>query len=383
MGTAWVCVELVLVMAKNGKKVVVAMSGGVDSSVAACLLAEQGYEVVGFFMRVGAKEPVVEEEACETDSPRHQGCCSAADAADARFVAGSLNIPFYAMNFKKDFDRIIDYFADEYARGRTPNPCVKCNDHLKFGKLVDYADSIDADYIATGHYARIVRDRSGAARLARGVDERKDQSYVLFGIDRGVVDRVLFPIGGMTKDQVRSEARRFGLNLADKPDSVDICFVPDRDYARVVRERRPDAFVPGDIVDGGGNVVGSHEGVAGFTIGQRRGTGVAMGEPVYVTELNTGTGVVTVGSKQDLLCAALEADEVNWLAEEPRGAIRAAAKIRYHHAAADATVTPLEEGRVHVRFDERQSAVTPGQAVVFYDGEVVLGGAWIQRALDE
>jgi len=383
----------------HGEKVLVAMSGGVDSSVAACLLKEQGYDVIGLFMRVGAEEPA--PAACATNrttadpatapvtatpsaaAPErtHQGCCSANDAADARFVAGMLDIPFYALNFQADFDRIIDYFADEYARGRTPNPCVQCNTWLKFGKLIDYADAIGARYVATGHYARIARDgdRGDGQRivLRRGRDARKDQSYFLFGVRREMLARALFPVGELTKDEVRAQARRFGLPVTNKPDSVEICFVPDRDYARVVRSRRPDAFVPGDIVDRDGVAVGRHDGVGNFTIGQRRGVGVAAGHPVYVTQLDVINQRVVLGERADLFSTTLHARDANFLAPLSAGPLRCNAQIRYQHRAAPCTVHPAPDGRLRIDFDEPQSAITPGQAVVLYDDDRVIGGAWI------
>ncbi len=452
----------ILTMANEREKVVVAMSGGVDSSVAACLLVEQGYEVIGLFMRVGVQERAMDPsqagippaadgmESRSIGSPRgsataepdsndagraHRGCCSASDAADARFVAGMLGIPFYALNFREDFDRIIDYFVDEYVRGRTPNPCVVCNDRLKFGRLLDYADSVGAKYIATGHYARVglcdrvsrglqpartravrasARTRTApepqgsacarspqveesqtpenprglkpAARgagyrvLLRGRDTQKDQSYVLFGLSRAILDRVLFPVGEYTKAEVRDLASRFGLPNRDKPDSVEICFVPDRDYARVVRERRPDAFATGDVVNSAGEVIGQHKGIGHYTIGQRRGLGIAAGKPIYVTELDVLNNTVTVGDADELLSPALVADNANFLLGVSNEPFRAEVKIRYLHTAAPATVYPSGDARVRVIFDEPQRAITPGQAVVFYNGNIVLGGAWINRA---
>ncbi len=362
---------------RSSPKVVVAMSGGVDSSVAACLLREQGYDVVGLFMRVGVEPP----PAPENGGRARQGCCSAADAADARFVAGKLDIPFFALNFKDDFDELIDYFADEYARARTPNPCVMCNQKLKFGKLLDYADAVGARYIATGHYARVA-SHDGRRVLRRGIDERKDQSYVLFGIAPDVLDRVLFPVGALTKDQVRDEAERFGLPVSNKPDSVEICFVPDRDYARVVKERRPDAFRPGDVVDDRGDVVGQHDGLAHFTVGQRRGLGIAAGVPIYVTQLNPKTNTVTVGHRDRLHKTGLIASDVRMLVPDTGPAFRADVQIRYLHTAAPATVTLDPDGDCEIRFDTPQTAPTPGQAVVFYNGDTVLGGGWITQPLD-
>lgn len=361
--------DMVSVSASKGK-VVVAMSGGVDSSVSACLLHKQGYEVIGLFMRTGIDETV------DGSGDAHLGCCSMADASDARRIAGQQGIPFFALDFKDEFDRIIEYFVDEYQRGRTPNPCILCNEQLKFGRLVNYRNAVDADLIATGHYARIENHNNGY-RLCRAVDRNKDQSYVLFGIDRNELARTLFPIGGMYKDEVRDHARRLGLAIHDKPESQDICFAPDRDYARLVRERRPEAIQPGTIVDGEGNKVGTHDGVFNFTIGQRRGLGIALGEPVYVCRINASTQTVTVGSKADLTSDALSASNVRWLTDPPADAIRASVKIRYMHRDAPATIEPLGRDRVCVQFDEPQVAITPGQAAVFYDDDVVLGGGWI------
>jgi tRNA-specific 2-thiouridylase len=375
-------------MTSRKGKVVVAMSGGVDSSVSACLLHEQGYEVLGLFMRTGIETPE-SDPACQVKgrtapgSPSaderlrpFRGCCSAADADDARSVAGRLGIPCFALNFKEPFDRIIDYFVDEYAHGRTPNPCILCNDQLKFGRLAEYARAVQADFIATGHYARI-QQRDGRHCLCRTVDRSKDQSYVLFGIDPDMLPRTLFPVGGMVKDEVREYARRFGLPLHGKPESQDICFVPDRDYARLVRERRPGAFVEGPIVDSHGRQLGRHSGVPNFTIGQRRGLHVAVGSPIYVTHIDAATNTVTVGPREELACVGLRASRVHWLADLPAGPLRADVQIRYTHRAAPAIVDPVAADRVRVTFDEPQQAVTPGQAAVFYQGDIVLGGGWI------
>lgn len=357
-------------------KVVVAMSGGVDSSVAACLLVEQGFDVVGLFMRVR-----MVETTAATDN-RHQGCCSAADASDARFVADKLGVPFYVMDFAADFERIIDYFTEEYLNGRTPNPCVVCNDWLKFGRLAKYADAVGAEHVATGHYARVDRS-SGRVRLLRAVDMSKDQSYVLFAVKPAMLERAMFPLGNLTKPQVRQKAGDLGLANCDKPESMEICFVPDRDYASVVRRRRPEGFKDGPVVTRDGTEIGRHDGIAQFTIGQRRGLGIATGTPIYVTKIDTAGNTIVVGHKQDLLNAGLLADRVNWLIDAPTTAIRGQVKIRYQHTAAAAEITPLPQGRVKVRFDTPQSAITPGQAAVFYDGDLVLGGGWIERATDE
>jgi tRNA-specific 2-thiouridylase len=356
-------------------RVVLAMSGGVDSSVAAYLLRQQGYDVIGLFMRTGA-------HGDEDGRPEHKkGCCSAVDAGDARRVADRLDIPFYALDFEEDFGRIIDYFADEYLAGRTPNPCVVCNSWLKFGRLWAYARQLEADYIATGHYARVVRGAGGEVELHRAADPDKDQSYVLYGLRPEVLPHLLFPVGGQRKDQVRALARQAGLGVADKPDSVEICFVPDGDHAALVRRRRPGARTAGQIVDTAGRVLGSHEGIERFTIGQRKGLGVAAAARRYVLRIVPGDNEVVLGSREELLAPGLVAHAVNWLAAPPAGSLACAARIRYRHTPAPAVVTPLEGGRVRVDFAEAQAAVTPGQAVVFYDGTRVLGGGWIEVAL--
>jgi tRNA-specific 2-thiouridylase len=359
------------------KRVVLAMSGGVDSSVAAWLLKEQGYEVIGLFMRTGIHAP--EEEACETDKPHKKGCCSAVDAGDARRVADRLDMPFYALDFEDDFGRIMDYFADEYSRGRTPNPCVVCNNWLKFGKLWSYGKQLEADFIATGHYVRITNE-AGDHQLRKGSDPEKDQSYVLFGLRRTLLSRLLFPIGNMPKEEVRALARKVGLGVAEKPDSVEICFVPDNDHFNFIKKRRPELASSGVIRDRAGTVLAEHDGIERFTIGQRKGLGFGGGQRRYVLEIVPESSDVIVGTKDDLLAQALTASRVNWLIEAPAGAVACEAKIRYRATAAPARVYPLDEGNVRVEFEAPQSAITPGQAVVFYDGDRVLGGAWIDAA---
>ena len=356
-------------------RVVLAMSGGVDSSVAAYLLKEQGCEVIGLFMRTG-----VHSDADET--PAHKkGCCSALDAGDARRVADRLDMPFYALAFEQDFDRIIDYFADEYLAGRTPNPCVVCNNWLKFGKLWSYGKQLDADYIATGHYAQ-VRTANGNPELHRGADPDKDQSYVLFGLRRNTLERVLFPIGCYPKNEVRALARHAGLPVSEKPDSVEICFVPDGDHAAVIRRRRPEAVTTGQIVDTAGRVVAEHDGIEQFTIGQRKGLGFAAGRRRYVLRIVPEDNAVVVGDREELLAPGLIASNVNWLLDAPPAApLECTAKIRYRHQAAPATVTALPDAGARVDFAEPQSAVTPGQAVVFYEGSRVVGGGWIEKAV--
>jgi tRNA-specific 2-thiouridylase len=356
-----------------GKRVVLAMSGGVDSSVSAALLKEQGYDVLGLFMRTGAH--AVDEER------RAKTCCSIADALDARNVADRLDIPFYALDFEPDFSRIEDYFADEYLSGRTPNPCVMCNIWLKFGKLWSYGKQVGADFVATGHYARIARGPDGTMRVARAVDRSKDQSYVLFGLRRELLAHVLFPVGGFPKAEIRELARLLGLPVHDKPDSQEICFVPDDDYLGFVRHRRPERDTKGAIVDEQGNVLGEHSGIEAFTIGQRRGLGIAFGEPRYVVEIEPIGRTVKVGRRESLDKSGLIAARFNWQGPEPPGPVACLAQIRAQHHAVPATVEPFPDGGARVVFETPQPAVTPGQVVTVYQDDLVLGGGWIERAL--
>ncbi|MHC5022995.1 MAG: tRNA 2-thiouridine(34) synthase MnmA [Planctomycetota bacterium] len=389
-------------MPEKRPKVLVAMSGGVDSSVAAAMLLRDGYDVVGCFMRLGSPGESLEglaevggddsSESCPTRIG-HQGCCSINDAADARLVAAKLGIPFYVCNFKKDFGRIIDYFVGEYNAGRTPNPCVRCNDWLKFGRLHEYARQIGADFVASGHYARIEEEATEARRhegteggiayrLLRGVDQDKDQSYVLFGMPRERLGEMLLPIGGLKKSRVREIAAELDLPVFDKPDSQEICFVPDNDYAGLVRRRTPRAVSPGRIIDSSGDEIGEHDGHQHFTIGQRRGLGIARGYPLYVIDKDAAANTVTVGERSDLCARGCIADEVNWLVEPADGDwLRCTAKIRYNAAPVAARARRLEGDALEVRFDEPQHAVAPGQAVVCYDGETVRGGGWIREAI--
>ncbi len=385
-------------------KVLVAMSGGVDSSVAAALLVREGYEVVGVFMRLGSPgesldtlEPIdaAAGPACDPKKLKigHQGCCSINDAADARLVAAELGIPFYVVNFKKDFGRIIDYFVDEYAAGRTPNPCVRCNDWLKFGKLHEYAGQIGAGWVASGHYARVE-----GGRLLRGVDQTKDQSYVLFGVPREQLTRMMLPIGGFPKTEVRAMAQRLGLPTFDKPDSQEICFVPDNDYAGLVERRRPDLTRTGAIVDEAGNRVGEHAGQHRFTVGQRRGLGVGSvtaDVPLFVLRKDAADNRVVVGPRERLMSGGCIVGEANWLCDEGPLAqwTPVWAKYRYNTPAARGRVRIVDDaqdespsgrhGRFEVEFDEPQQAVAPGQAMVLYDAdrnEAVLGGGWINQS---
>ncbi len=370
-------------------RVVLAMSGGVDSSVAAHLLIEQGHEVIGVFMRHG--EQAV--DVCKMDdqpnssailhvlNPRadhKQGCCSASDAEDGRRVAERLNIPFYALNLESEFQGIIDYFVDEYTVGRTPNPCVMCNNRIKFGKLFDYADSVGADFLATGHYARLVHD-GGTAQLLRGIDSGKDQSYVLFGVPQKFLAKMLLPVGHYEKSEIRHIATDLGLNVAEKKDSQEICFVTQGKHDEFVRNKRSAGIdTSGRIVTTTGQEVGEHPGIERFTIGQRRGLGVAMGEPYFVVKIDPSTFDVVIGPISELGRSRLTASQTNWLAELSGEEFQCLAQIRYNSSASPAVVQRLPDNRLEVRFIEPQNGVAPGQAVVCYDNQRVLGGGWIE-----
>lgn len=364
-------------------RVVIAMSGGVDSSVAAHLLLRQGHQPVGVFMRHGEESPV----ACESDralpivAPRldhKQGCCSASDAEDARRVADRLNIPFYALNLQREFGRIMDYFVDEYAAGRTPNPCVMCNNWIKFGRLFDYADSVGAQFVATGHYAQLQTSADNATpALVRGRDRAKDQSYVLFGIERRFLSRMLLPVGNHEKREIRDIAGQLGLRVAQKRDSQEICFVASGKHAEFVRARQ-NSRSPGEIVTTSGEVVGTHEGIEGFTIGQRKGLRVAMGQPRYVVRIEPASQRVVIGEKHELGRLDLTASRLNWLVDPPADAFRCEAQIRYNSRAFPAQAECIDDDCLRIVFDHPQDGVAPGQAVVLYRDDRVLGGGWIE-----
>ncbi len=365
--------------------VVLAMSGGVDSSVAAQLLLEKGHHVVGVFMRHGVSQPTCDSPVSSTHpmlpiasgAPySNQGCCTARDAEDARDVSEMLGLDFYALNLQEDFDRIMDYFVDEYVAGRTPNPCVMCNHWIKFGKLFEYANSIGADYVATGHYARIMADDK-VPMLARGIDSSKDQSYVLFGIRRSLLSQMLLPVGDYQKSEIRRRASELGLVTADKRDSQEICFVAPGKHADFVADRRGDMNkASGKIVDRHGSILGCHDGIERFTIGQRKGIGVAHTEPLYVVKIDAQSNEIVVGPHADLAKSELTAKDANWFVDHPPK--RCLAQIRYNSSAQPASLTVLENGRFHVQFDSDCYGVAPGQAVVCYNGDLVLGGGWIE-----
>ncbi|HUS39249.1 MAG: tRNA 2-thiouridine(34) synthase MnmA [Pirellulales bacterium] len=372
-------------------RIVLAMSGGVDSSVAAHLLCEAGHDVIGVFMRHGEQSPVA--TACASAGgdggtmqlpivdqrlDHKQGCCSASDADDGRRVADRLGIPFYALNLQNEFSRIIDYFVDEYTAGRTPNPCIACNNWIKFGKLFDYADGVNADYVATGHYARLRPDADGNLAIHRGRDAAKDQSYVLFGIDRHRLDRMMLPVGDFEKSQIRELASQIGLSVADKKDSQEICFVTSGKHDEFVQARRGDADRGGEIVTTDGTIVGHHPGIERFTIGQRKRLGVAMGEPRFVVRIDPDTHRVVIGTKEDLACRELTAADATWLVEPPTEPRSCLVQIRYNSSAVPATLRPLDGDRFQIKFDRPCYGVAPGQAAVCYDSDRVLGGGWIE-----
>jgi tRNA-specific 2-thiouridylase len=353
------------------ERVIVGMSGGVDSSVAAALLVEQGYEVVGVTMRLWTLH---DGEAL----PGKQQCCSVEDVDDAVAVAQALGIRHYVLNFEREFrEGVVDYFVDEYARGRTPNPCLACNEHVKYKALLERALALDADFLATGHYARVRRTEAGF-ELLRAVDGAKDQSYVLYTLGQPELSRLLLPIGQHEKTEVRGIAARFDLPVADKPDSNEICFVPNNDYRTFLADRLPQT--PGSLVEAAsGRVVGAHEGYTGYTVGQRKGLG-AFGARQYVVGIRPESNVVLIGDLDLLYSSQVFAERLRWVSGHPPPAdARVQAKIRYKSAAAPALLT-VEGDSAQVRFDEPQRAVTPGQAIVFYDGDVVLGGGTIERS---
>ena len=346
------------------------MSGGVDSSVAAALLHEQGHDVIGVSMQLYD----------QTEGQTSFGtCCTIDDLHDARRVAAALGIPHYILNFENRFDeQVVSNFIREYASGRTPIPCSHCNSDLKFATLLERALGFGADVLATGHYARIERDRDGAFVLRRGADPQKDQSYFLFSLTQAQLARAAFPVGHLDKETVRDEARRLKLRVASKPDSQEICFVPDGDYAGFIERAAPELKRPGTIVDREGEILGTHAGVHRYTIGQRKGLGVSSSAPLYVLEIRPDASQVVVGPRESLGRSTLTAAQVNWVSGvAPQEWLRVTAQIRHRHEAAPGRVRALDEARAEMEFDAPQSAITPGQAVVFYDGDVVLGGGWI------
>lgn len=354
------------------KKVVVGMSGGVDSSVAAYLLKEQGYDVIGVTMQIWQDEDrAIQEE--------NGGCCGLSAVDDARRVASELEIPYYVMNFKKEFKRdVIDYFIEEYRQGRTPNPCIACNRYVKWESLLKRSMEIGADYIATGHYARIVKLENGRYTLMRSATIVKDQTYALYNLTQEQLSHTLMPVGEYSKEEVRKIAEKINLQVANKPDSQDICFVPDGDYAGFIEESTGEKIQLGNFVDMEGNILGQHKGIIHYTVGQRKGLGLALGKPVFVIEIRPETNEVVIGDREDSLSYTVRANQVNFMSvENIEGEIRVFAKIRYNHKGAWCTVKKTGADEILCTFDEPQRAITPGQAVVLYDGDYVLGGGTI------
>lgn len=355
---------------KRKKRVLVAMSGGVDSSVSAALLQEQGYDVFGVSLQL--YDPIPKETGC-----RIKTCCSLDDVMDAGRVAKKLGIPFEVIDMRAEFKLlVIDYFISEYAAGRTPNPCIRCNDLIKFDLLLKKGRELGADLLATGHYARISEDSSGAKRLITGLDRTKDQTYFLFSLSQGQLQQVVFPVGGYEKTWVRKLAADFNLPVAQKHESQEICFIPDNQYVAFL-ESHGVAQRSGEIVTSDGTVVGRHSGTHGFTVGQRKGMGVAWPRPLYVLSIDSERNQVVVGEREGLMASSLTAGRATWSQLPATSDFRATCRIRYRHQPAPCRVVLLDGTRFSVHFDDPQSAITPGQAAVIYDGDCVLGGGWI------
>ena len=358
------------------KKVVIGMSGGVDSSVAAALLIDEGYEVIGLTMRLWDGENI---------SGQHVdgACCSASAVEDAKYVCDKLGIEHHVLDFRREFEEnVIDYFVDEYKSGRTPNPCIACNKFLKFDAMLKKAELLGADYVATGHYAKVEFDeKTGRYLLKRAMSFAKDQTYALYSLNQEQLSKILMPLGKLeNKEETRAIAQKLGLITAKKPDSMEICFVPDKDYAGFIKRRTGSSHIPGNFVDEKGNVLGQHRGIVHYTVGQRKGLGVTFGKPMFVLKIDAEKNEIVLGEKGTEFSDSLIADKLNFIPfEKLDGPIRVAAKVRYSAKEAEATVEPFEEGKARVTFDVPQRAITPGQSVVFYEigGDTVVGGGVI------
>lgn len=354
------------------KKVVVGMSGGVDSSVGAYLLKEAGYDVIGVTMQIWQDEDGFAQE-------ENGGCCGLSAVDDARRVAERLEIPYYVMNFKKEFkENVMDYFIFEYLQGRTPNPCIACNRYVKWESLLKRSLDIGANYIATGHYARVVKLDNGRYTLKKSAAAAKDQTYALYNLTQFQLEHTLMPVGEYTKEEIRETAEKIGLPVANKPDSQEICFIPDNDYGKFIEENTHVKIVPGNFVSTSGEILGQHKGISYYTIGQRKGLNLSMGKPVFVTEIRPETNEVVIGDNEEVFGRQLYADKLNFMSVEKLiGPMNVTAKIRYNHAGAPAIITMAEDGTVRCVFEQPQRAITPGQAVVFYNGDFIVGGGTI------
>lgn len=360
----------------SNKRVVVAMSGGVDSSVTAYLLKEQGYQVIGITMKIWPEDTnYINNES---------SCCSLAATYDARRVAEQLDIPYYVLNFKKDFrEKVIDYFIQEYTRGRTPNPCIACNKYIKFDALLKKAKQLGASFLATGHYAKIEFDEDRKRFIIRKAEDfKKDQSYTLYNLTQQQLKHILMPLGNYTKDEVRSIAKKIGLKVSDKPDSQEICFIPDNDYKEYLKKHVPGKIKPGPVLDNRGNVVGQHNGISFYTIGQRRGLGISMGKPVYVKKIDPEKNAIVVGFENEVYEKGLLAGDINLVAvEKINGKMLVNSKIRYNAKEVASYIEQISEDQIKVTFQKPQKGVAPGQSVVFYDEDVVVGGGIIKTPL--
>ncbi len=354
------------------KKVVIGMSGGVDSSVAAYLLKEKGYDVIGVTMQIWQDEDQFTQE-------ENGGCCGLSAVDDARRVADDLQIPYYVMNFKQEFkENVMDYFVKEYLQGRTPNPCIACNRYVKWESLLKRSLDIGAEYIATGHYARVVKLDNGRYTLGKSATAAKDQTYALYNLTQFQLSHTLMPVGEYTKDEIRAIAEKINLRVANKPDSQEICFIPDNDYAKFITENSGKKIEEGNFVTTTGEVIGRHKGISHYTVGQRKGLNLSLGKPVFVVELRPDTNEVVIGDNEEVFHDRLYANQLNFMTiEHLDGEMKVSAKIRYNHQGAPATIRMMSEDVMECVFDEPQRAITPGQAVVLYDGDLVVGGGTI------